>query len=467
MTDPDADAVRHRRDRHPLLGGRPRPVADDGDGLRGRALQRPPRRPRPRGPGGRARRSWSGCGARRRPSRPRGCPTRTGSPATCSGSSRTSPSRPTTWPSTSCCAVDQIDGPQTLLAQLAQFQPADTPERLDAYLAPPPRVRGVHRRPHRHHGRRPARRAGRPPGSSPTGPSTSCERHAGDPDRARPSSRRCRKVASDADRERVRDVVREVVYPADQPAPRGPRAGPTYAATREQPGLVSAPDGERALPARDPALDLAGHGARGRPPGGPRRAGDDRRGAAGHRRRRGLRRRTSHAYRRKLATDPDEPGADARGARRPRERGHRPGGGGRAAGVRTAAACARCEVRPVEAFKEKDAPFAYYFPPSLDGSRPGIYYVNTYDLPSRTYLEARLDDLPRGDPGPPLPDQPRDGAPRASTCSAGSAPAPRGGAYVEGWGLYAERLADELGPVPRRRPSASGCSTPRRGARRG
>ena len=29
-------------------------------------------------------------------------------------------------------AVDQIDGPQTLLAQVAQFQPADTPERLEA-----------------------------------------------------------------------------------------------------------------------------------------------------------------------------------------------------------------------------------------------------------------------------------------------------------------------------------------------
>jgi uncharacterized protein (DUF885 family) len=36
-------------------------------------------------------------------------------------------------------AVDQINGPQTLLAQLSQFQPADTPERLDAWLS---RIRG-------------------------------------------------------------------------------------------------------------------------------------------------------------------------------------------------------------------------------------------------------------------------------------------------------------------------------------
>jgi len=40
---------------------------------------------------------------------------------------------------------------------------------------------------------------------------------------------------------------------------------------------------------------------------------------------------------------------------------------------------AGCEVRPVEEYKEKDSPFAYYFPPAIDGSRPGIYYVNAYD----------------------------------------------------------------------------------------
>src|SRR5213079_2107450 len=31
--------------------------------------------------------------------------------------------------------VDQIGGPQTLLPQICQFQPADTPERLDKFLA--------------------------------------------------------------------------------------------------------------------------------------------------------------------------------------------------------------------------------------------------------------------------------------------------------------------------------------------
>ena len=46
-------------------------------------------------------------------------------------------------------SVDQINGPQTMLAQLSQFQPADTPERLDAWHRPPARVRAVHRRQHR------------------------------------------------------------------------------------------------------------------------------------------------------------------------------------------------------------------------------------------------------------------------------------------------------------------------------
>src|SRR5207253_7409702 len=45
----------------------------------------------------------------------------------------------------------------------------------------------------------------------------------------------------------------------------------------------------------------------------------------------------------------------------------------------------QCRVIPVEEYKERDAPFAYYYPPSADTTRPGTYYVNTFDLPSRTY----------------------------------------------------------------------------------
>jgi uncharacterized protein (DUF885 family) len=103
-----------------------------------------------------------------------------------------------------------------------------------------------------------------------------------------------------------------------------------------------------------------------------------------------------------------------------------------------------CEVKAVEEFREADMPFAFYFPPAEDGSRAGIYYVNTSNLPDRplhflattTYheaipghhfqatLEQELDDLPR--------------VRRFGGILAGSA-------FIEGWGLYSERLADEMG----------------------
>lgn len=39
---------------------------------------------------------------------------------------------------------------------------------------------------------------------------------------------------------------------------------------------------------------------------------------------------------------------------------------------------ARCEVRAVEPYSEAEAPPAFYYPPAPDGSRKGIYFVNTY-----------------------------------------------------------------------------------------
>jgi uncharacterized protein (DUF885 family) len=103
-----------------------------------------------------------------------------------------------------------------------------------------------------------------------------------------------------------------------------------------------------------------------------------------------------------------------------------------------------CDVRPVEEYKEADAPFAYYYPPSVDGSRPGIYFVNTYDLPSRTFSRLATTTYHEATPGhhfqialemehPELPAFRRLGSRLV------------GGAYVEGWGLYAEKLAGEMG----------------------
>ena len=106
---------------------------------------------------------------------------------------------------------------------------------------------------------------------------------------------------------------------------------------------------------------------------------------------------------------------------------------------------AACEVRAVEEYKERDAPFAYYYPPSPDGSRPGIYYANGYDLPSRKYTKLATTTYHEAVPGPPFPDRARDGERPTSITFRRLGARMVGGAYVEGWGLYSERLADEMG----------------------
>jgi uncharacterized protein (DUF885 family) len=102
---------------------------------------------------------------------------------------------------------------------------------------------------------------------------------------------------------------------------------------------------------------------------------------------------------------------------------------------------AEVEVRRVPEFKEKTAPGGYYQIPAMDGSRPGVFYANLYDIKATpkygmrtlTYHEAipghhfqlaiqqEQDDLPFFRRLIPMP------------------------AYSEGWGLYAERLAWEMG----------------------
>ncbi|ABF52400.1 DUF885 domain-containing protein [Sphingopyxis alaskensis] len=98
-------------------------------------------------------------------------------------------------------------------------------------------------------------------------------------------------------------------------------------------------------------------------------------------------------------------------------------------------------VKPVEAFREKSAGKAFYQSPSPDGSRPGTYYVNLYDLNdmSKTELEALA--YHEGVPGHHLQ--------RAvQTELTGLPPFRRFGgvtAYTEGWGLYSEELAKDMG----------------------
>jgi uncharacterized protein (DUF885 family) len=98
-------------------------------------------------------------------------------------------------------------------------------------------------------------------------------------------------------------------------------------------------------------------------------------------------------------------------------------------------------VKPVEAFREKSAGKAFYQSPSPDGSRPGTYYVNLYNLNdmSKTELEALA--YHEAMPGHHLQ--------RALQVEMEGLPAFRrfGGftAYTEGWGLYSEELGKDMG----------------------
>ena len=100
-----------------------------------------------------------------------------------------------------------------------------------------------------------------------------------------------------------------------------------------------------------------------------------------------------------------------------------------------------CVVRRIEPFEERDSTIAYYQPAATDGSRPGTYYVNTFDPPTRPRFEAEVLAFHESIPGhhiqialaQELPDVPAFRKHLGVT------------AFVEGWGLYAERLADELG----------------------
>jgi uncharacterized protein (DUF885 family) len=105
---------------------------------------------------------------------------------------------------------------------------------------------------------------------------------------------------------------------------------------------------------------------------------------------------------------------------------------------------ANCEVRAVEEFREADMPFAFYNPGTEDGSRAGVYYVNTYDLPTRPKHHLASVSFHEANPGhhfqltieQEIPDVPA--LRRFGGFFAGSA-------FCEGWGLYCERLADEMG----------------------
>ncbi len=99
-------------------------------------------------------------------------------------------------------------------------------------------------------------------------------------------------------------------------------------------------------------------------------------------------------------------------------------------------------VLPVPDYAAATSTAAYYLPPPTDGSRPGYFYANTHDLPSRPRFEMEALTLHEAVPGHHLQMALQielKGLPQFRTRWLSFT------SFVEGWGLYAERLGKEMG----------------------
>jgi uncharacterized protein (DUF885 family) len=336
-------------------------------------------------------------------------------------------------------AVDQMDGPQTVMPLLATFQRTDTPERFERFLArlaDYPRFMAANAE---------LAKEGLAGGLTAARIVTDrvigqLERLLAIPDEDSPIATAVT-TPTPADRERLIEAIRKYVKPADRVFLEALQ-GPYREASRIEPGLWSAPNGEALYRTQLRAwtsLDLD--------PAELHRIGLEELESIEAERREisrslGLGEDTMAAR----ATLESSPGAipESAGELLDRARGQ----------IERALALSpqyfgrlprgSVEVRAVEPFKEADSPAAFYFPPAVDGSRGGVYYVNTYDLPSRSFMSLASTSFHEAVPGhhfqialqtemTDLSAFRRMGARMA------------GMAYVEGWGLYSERLADEMG----------------------
>jgi len=100
-----------------------------------------------------------------------------------------------------------------------------------------------------------------------------------------------------------------------------------------------------------------------------------------------------------------------------------------------------CVVEPVPAASAPGAPPAYYLPGAIDGSRKGTYFLNTYAPTERFRHTAEVVAFHEAVPGHHFQislAQEKTGLPLARRLLNDTA-------YAEGWGLYCERLAAEMG----------------------
>jgi uncharacterized protein (DUF885 family) len=102
---------------------------------------------------------------------------------------------------------------------------------------------------------------------------------------------------------------------------------------------------------------------------------------------------------------------------------------------------ARMVVKRVEAFREQSAGKAFYQSPSKDGSRPGTYYANLFDMRSMPTYQMEALAYHEGIPGHHMQRaiaQELEGIPEFQKYVTFTA-------YTEGWGLYTEELGKDMG----------------------
>jgi uncharacterized protein (DUF885 family) len=99
-------------------------------------------------------------------------------------------------------------------------------------------------------------------------------------------------------------------------------------------------------------------------------------------------------------------------------------------------------VKPVEEFREKSAAGAFYEEPAVDGSRPGTYYINLYNMNDQVTTQMEALAYHEGIPGHHMQiaiAQELKDVPKFRRLGGGNV------AYVEGWALYSELVPKELG----------------------
>ncbi len=102
---------------------------------------------------------------------------------------------------------------------------------------------------------------------------------------------------------------------------------------------------------------------------------------------------------------------------------------------------AQLVVKRVETFREQDGAPQHYYPGAPDGSRPGVYYAHLSDMASMPKSEMEAIAYHEGNPGHHLQisiQQELTGVPEFQTQIFFTS-------YVEGWALYSEFLAKEMG----------------------